>query len=118
MVYTEMPYSPGQFTGRRKSGATYAARWPHAGDDPYANSLTPGRLRTSQPTHPKEEVMHLQEPSTAEIIQRVAWMEFQARKAQGANPESAARSADGIDAILAEHPALSGTQPSWSRATG
>lgn len=50
--------------------------------------------------------MHLQEPSTAEIIQRVAWMEFQARKAQGANPESAGTIRDGIDAILAEHPGV------------
>ncbi len=50
--------------------------------------------------------MHLQEPSTAEITQRVAWMELQARKAQGANPESAAKIRRGIDAALTDHPGV------------
>ena len=33
-------------------------------------------------------------------------MEFKARKAQGANPESAGTIRDGIDAILPKHPGV------------
>ena len=50
--------------------------------------------------------MPLQEPSTAEITQRVAWMEFQARKSEGVQPESAAKIRRGLDAILTDHPGV------------
>ena len=46
------------------------------------------------------------QPPTAEITQQVAWMEFQARRAQGSEPERAAKIRRGVDAALTDHPGV------------